>query len=140
MTEYPRIEDAPLPIGMGGFFYLATVYTIHPGGKDMAYEHAAVCAAYLLKRGIKVFCPITHAHTISKLGILDDTHEFWMDLNTSFMRVSAGLIIAKMPDWERSRGISQEIEFFQARNSPIYTMEWPIEVPPGGIMAPTDAA
>jgi hypothetical protein len=111
------------------FWYLATPYAKYPGGPDIACENAAIQASILIKEGIKIFCPITHSHAISRFTKhLEDPHRFWLDFDKPFMKLAKGLIICKLTGYKDSRGIAEEFEYFQSANKPIVYME-PYYVP-----------
>jgi hypothetical protein len=107
-------------MGEDGFYYLATVYSKHPDGLEAAFAEAAKEAARFLLAGIPVFCPIAMSHPIAVHGGLGATdHEFWMKADRPFMQAAKGLIVCRMPGWEESRGIAEEIEAFRAAGKPV---------------------
>ena len=96
------------------YFYLATVYTKHPQGLEVAFQEACKVAAKFMKMGIKVFCPIAHSHPIALYGGLSQTeHSFWMEQDRPLMDHACGLLVVRMKGWEQSEGIRQEIETFK---------------------------
>lgn len=106
------------------FWYLATVYSSHSDGLVVAFEEAAKITASLLKRGIRVFSPITHFHPIAVYGGLDPSdHTIWLPADAPFMQAAVGLIVAKMPNWEKSVGIAAELKAFRAEGKPVLYME-----------------
>lgn len=103
------------------YFYLATTYTRHPDGHHQAFVDACRVAADLMNRGINVFCPISHSHPIANHGNLDAAdHEFWMRMDRPFMDGACGIIVCRMPGWEQSRGIAEEIAVFKAAGKPVW--------------------
>ena len=110
----------------GGFWYLATPYSKHPGGIGVAFRDACEAAGHLIRLGVPVFCPIAHTHPIAlACGIDPYDHGIWLPADLPFMESAKGLIVAKIVSWESSYGVREEIKFFANRNKPIHYMEWP---------------
>ena len=122
---------------MNGFYYLATPYSRYPCGQEAAYFEASRAAAHLMKRGVIVFCPIAHSHSLAVLGGIDPAnHDIWIPADQPFMDHAKGLIVAKMLTWQTSHGVRVEIDTFEAAGKPIYYMDWPSGVFTGE--APTE--
>jgi hypothetical protein len=110
-----------------GYLYLATVYSQHSKGIHVAFEDAARAAAWFLEKGVTVFCPIAHTHPIAVHGNIDPLdHSIWIPMDKPFMSAANGLIVAKMPGWEKSKGIAIEIAEFEKAGKPIFYVEWPL--------------
>lgn len=102
------------------FWYLASLYTKHPGGIDTAHREVCQLAAKLLEAGVPVFSPIAHTHTIGlhcKKGQFD--HDFWMEIDAPFMRTATGILVVTSPGWQGSRGIAHEIAYFEREGKTI---------------------
>ncbi len=113
------------------FYYLSTPYSKYPYGRVEAFKAAAKQSAILIEAGIDVFCPITHSHPISEyINPNLDTHDTWLRLDRNQMRASAGMILCKLPGWEQSIGIAEEIDEFKRLGKPIIEMQ-PGFAPPG---------
>ena len=111
------------------FYYLATPYSKYPGGQEAAYVAACEQHAVLIKAGIPTFCPITHTHGTALHGHLSLTdHAIWLPADRPFMDLACGIIVCKLPTWDISYGIAEEIKVFQAAGKPVVYME-PWEVP-----------
>lgn len=101
------------------FWYIATPYSNYPGGREAAYEAAVEATGYLTEKGLRVFSPIVHSHPQTKfIGL--KTHQFWLNLDRTFMEISLGMIVVKLPNWESSAGINEEISWFSNANKPIH--------------------
>lgn len=98
------------------FIYLATPYRAHPKGRRRAYEDACRLTCRLMRWGVKVFCPIAHAHGPSEYGLDPIDHQFWMRFDKPFMDAASLLLVAKLPGWENSSGIAEEMDYFKAQN------------------------
>lgn len=100
--------------------YLASPYSAHPGGIEKAFVQAAELAARLMRRGTIVYSPVCHTHPIATLGGIDPyDHETWLSFDEFMMRLCSELLVAKLPGWGESRGVSHEIEFFRRAGKPI---------------------
>ena len=111
----------------GGYLYMASVYRKHPDGLESAYLEASRAQAALWKIGANVFSPIACFHPCAVLYRVNCTdHEWWMDHDRPYMRGARGLIVLKQPNWMKSDGISEEMAFFKERNSPIFSLDWPL--------------
>jgi len=120
------IADTIKTLARDGFVYLATPYSLYPGGQGAAYQDACRAAAWFVRHGIGCFCPIAHTHGIASFGQLSLTdHELWLPADRPFMDAARALVVAQMPTWERSHGIAHEIEVFRASQKPIVYLPWP---------------
>lgn len=111
-----------------GFWYLATPYTKHPRGIDVAHYEACAAAAICFKAGVQVFAPIPHTHAIALVGQLAGHFEQWAQLDDAMIRASRGVIVVEMDGWSESVGINAECVLAQALGKPILYM--PKDGPP----------
>lgn len=119
LPELISLPTGPVP----GFYYLATPYTRYPQGMDAAARHAAIIAAELMTKGVKLFCPIVHSHEIAKVYPGHNVHEFWMSVDRPFMAAARALIVATMDGWDVSRGVLEEIAEFEKMGKPVYLFD-----------------
>jgi hypothetical protein len=104
--------------------YLATPYTRYPGGLDRAFEAAARLAARLMRAGHHVYSPIAHTHPLAIHGKIDPrAHAIWMPFDEAMMHAANGLVVAHMNGWRVSRGIAEEVAFFEQHRKPIFDLE-----------------
>ncbi len=90
-------------------WYLASPYSKYKGGQQKAHDDVIKIMAALVKNGLKVFCPIAHTHALGlEMGNALDSN-FWTDFDNTFLEFCDGVIVAKMPGWEESSGVAQEI-------------------------------
>lgn len=107
--------------------YLASPYTPTGEGDSVEERVTLSCraAAVLMGAGHKVFAPIPHSHAIAEH--LDEKHrfdhEFWMLQDLEILRHCGLLVVLKLHGWEKSRGVTREIELAKAVNIPIIFME-----------------
>lgn len=108
------------------FYYLATPYSKYKFGLMAAWIEACKAAAQCMKQGRAVYSPIAHGHCISLHGEINPlSHDFWLKIDEPMMQAAAGMIVVKMPGWQESFGIEEEIKAFQRMGKPIEYMEWP---------------
>lgn len=117
------------------FWYLATPYRRYPGGLELATIAAAKYGAELLDRGVNIYSPIVHSHELAKFSKVDPTSDVWLQRELPFMHQSRGLIIAKLPTWDLSKGVRFERGWFEARRRPIFILDAPLpDELPGGLL------
>jgi len=109
-----------------GLIYVATPYSKYPEGIEAAFVEASKAAAKLMKDGARaVFSPIAHSHPIAKHGGIDPLdHSIWMPLDHAMMKAADALAIVRLPTWQESKGIREEIETFVAAGKPIFHVNW----------------
>ena len=108
------------------FWYLATPYTNFKRGHNAAFTEAAKVAGSLIKRGIRVFCPIIHTHPLGVHGNIENEAgdlDFWLGVDGPFMDAAAGVIVVKMDGWTESEGVKAEIKKFRKDGKPVLYME-----------------
>ena len=105
---------------MNDLYYLASPYSLYPGGRQEAFELVCKKAAKLMEDGLCIFCPIAHSHPIEQYG-MTEIHDgpFWLVQDFAILKHCSHLLVYKMPGWEESYGIKQEIAFATSYNIPI---------------------
>ena len=104
--------------------YLATPYSKYAEGIDAASEIACKIAGKLITEGVSVFSPIAHSHGIAKAaGINPLDHDVWLDADRPMMDAATALIVAKIPGWRDSKGVSYEIVEFCRASKPVFFLE-----------------
>ena len=91
--------------------YLAVPYS-HPDIEVREERFGAVnrAAAKLMEQGLHVFSPISHSHPISIEGNLPTNWEYWEAYDRVFLNASNKLIVLMLDGWDKSVGVSGEIE------------------------------
>lgn len=127
--------------------YLATPYTKFFLGHDAAFKEAARITAALMRRGHQIFSPIVHGHPLSQYGGMPfEDHDFWMNVDRPFMDLCSECIVAKMPGWQTSKGVQEEVLYFLNRECPVWFLDTktfemvPALVRPSGAVVEGDAA
>jgi uncharacterized protein DUF1937 len=101
--------------------YLATPYSKYPKGIDCAFGEACVITGKLLLAGVNAYSPIVHMHPVAvncRIDPLD--YRIWIPANEALIKKADALLIATMPTWELSYGISLEFKRFSNAGKPIF--------------------
>jgi Domain of unknown function (DUF1937) len=78
-----------------------------------ALTEAARC---LIERSEIVYSPLTMTHPIDIRMKHDPGSAFWVAFDKAFMVHCARLIVLKLPGWDASSGVINEIKFFRERS------------------------
>jgi hypothetical protein len=104
----------------GKVVYLASPYTalFADGSHDriteeIRYKEILKIAAYLTKQGLVLIPPIVTSHNFKVYEPnLGTTWDFWKKIDTALMNVSHVMVVAKMDGWDKSVGVTAEIQHF----------------------------
>ena len=108
------------------YVYLASPYSKFPGGVDEAFEIVSAAAGYLIKEGVKLFCPISHSHPIAVYGHVPvASHGIWLPVDQPFIDGAGAICIVLMESWATSYGIGYEIDQFRDAEKPEFYFRWP---------------
>jgi len=109
--------------------YLASIYSVpHEDGTPPTIqemkERTAIAtkkAAEIMQEGYNVFSPLSHSDPIADYmpERFRTSHNFWLSVDCDMLKRCDELWVLMLPGWERSYGISQEIEFAEENNIPI---------------------
>ena len=91
--------------------YSCSVYSSYPGGLEEAYLHVADLTGQLLLKGERIFSPIAHCHEAAQLNDLPTSFDWWMDYDEGFIDKCDSVLVAMMPLWRESKGITHEIAY-----------------------------
>jgi hypothetical protein len=105
-----------------GYFYLAAPFThTDPKVERIRYEQALAATATLMLRGYQIFSPISHSIPLTDPRFeLPKSNEFWLTQDKPLLMASEGLILLKLPGWETSKGVAQEILWADEHRIEIY--------------------
>lgn len=106
-------------------YYLATPYGHAKAEiRDERERIAKLLVADLVSRGMHVFCPIAYGSILkAKSEVQEWTHDNWIAFDLQFLAKCDILLIAKMHDWHKSRGIQQERNFAAKAGIPTMWLE-----------------
>jgi hypothetical protein len=105
--------------------FISSPYS-HPDDeiRESNFKIVSKLAAELNSKGIVAVSPITYGHTLLNFKEMPTDWEFWKEFCLTFLEKSSEVIVYKMPGWENSRGMKEEIEFAKNLNIPIRYMEY----------------
>lgn len=103
--------------------YVASPYSHeHPKVREMRFELVVEYAAYLAKKGHRLFCPISHSHPWTAHDV-PQTWEFWERLDTPFLDMCDEIHVLGLPGWASSAGVTAELEHMHAQGKPAYWVD-----------------
>lgn len=107
------------------FYYISNPYN---GTAEEMRERARVAAeacATLLRRGVHAWSPIVHNHALLAQVpfTLEERRELILPFDFTLLRASRGMIVLKIPGWDRSYGVSKEIELCAELGLPVHYLE-----------------
>ena len=101
--------------------YLATPYTTYRDGMPMAFIDAARLSARLMQNGVVTYSPVVNTHPMATYGNIrpESSNPVWLSFDRLMMDKADEILVATMPGWETSKGITHEIEVFRDAGKPI---------------------
>lgn len=110
--------------------YLASIYSVpHENGTKPTVEEmkertrlVTKKAADIMQQGYNVFSPLTHSDPIADFISEENrvSHDFWLKIDFDIIKRCDELWVYKLPGWERSYGINQEINFAKENDIPVF--------------------
>ncbi|MEC4591908.1 DUF1937 family protein [Nitrospirillum amazonense] len=70
-------------------------------------------ARHYVEKGNIVYSPLTMTHPIDLRMTNRLSSDFWVSFDEAFMEHCSRIIVLDLPGWDKSNGISREIEFFR---------------------------
>lgn len=90
--------------------YLASPYSDPcPAVRESRYLDAVNAVAYLSSLDMCVYSPIVSCHPIATKFKLPVNWETWKENDELMLSLSSHMVILRLPEWEKSKGISEEI-------------------------------
>lgn len=101
--------------------YLACPYSHKSlGVRNSRFIAANKAAAYLMKAGHQVFSPISHSVPVAETGIVPNmSWNFWRKQDFAFLEWADVMYVLKIPGWETSTGVTDEIAEAKRINLPV---------------------
>lgn len=90
--------------------------------RESRYHSACRAAAYLMRAGHVVFCPIAHSHPIEQHFPSIEGGEFWKRQDEPYLMAATSLVVLELPGWTLSKGVAHEIAVAEERGIPISYM------------------
>lgn len=108
---------------LAGYVYLGSPYSKYASGHDRAALIVSQCAAKLMNKGLVIFSPIAHGHSITICGDLPLDWDFWKRQCDPMIDGAAALVVLMMEGWWDSVGLEYEINRAIERSIPILYIE-----------------
>lgn len=104
LDKIKKVENSQL-------IYLASPYS-HPDDEIREDNYVVVSniAADMVADGQVVFSPISYGHNLITFKEMPSNWEFWFNFCVTFLLKCDKLVVCKMPGWENSVGVKEEIE------------------------------
>jgi hypothetical protein len=78
------------------------------GIEEDRFHQVCLVAGELMKDGLHVFSPMAHTHPILTRCDLPTDWEFWKEYDEQMLKACKRFVIAMLPGWHRSKGVSAE--------------------------------
>lgn len=101
--------------------YLASLYSLNstPEIRQQRYERVQELTALMLSNGYIVFSPIAYNYPMAIKFNLPPEWEFWEPIDTCYINKCDEMLILKDDGWNKSVGITTEIEIAKKINKKI---------------------
>ena len=97
--------------------YLASPYSHHdPEVQEVRYKWACHAAGYLISKGLTVFSPIAHGHSIATGFGLPGDWDQWKKIDQIVLPMCDRMVILAIDGWKDSKGILAELQMFKPLN------------------------
>ncbi len=111
----------------GDFVYLASPFSHKdPLVQKERYKQVARKAGELMLNGYIVFCPIAHTcpiETYGPPGLKSKDGDFWLRQDYAVLDMVDAVLVYKLPGWEESYGIREEINRAKRNGQPVRYLE-----------------
>lgn len=110
---------------MSKIVYLASPYT-HPDPniREENFKKVSTLAADMNSRGIVTISPITYGHTLLNFKEMPHDWLFWKNFCLSFLQHCEEIVVYKMPGWDKSNGIAEELAYANEKGIKISYVEY----------------
>lgn len=127
LTDCPKCYNTPCSCGYmnkpkldGELIYLACPYSDPDlNVRIRRFELVNLAASKLMGEGKYVFSPISHTHPIAIAGKLPTGWQFWETYDRIILSRCQKLIVLKLAGWDKSTGVTAEIQIAKELNIPI---------------------
>lgn len=103
--------------------YVASPYSNYADGLDAAFADIGAISWKLHLAGIPCYSPIVYCHPIARALDADPLNaDFWLAFTKPVLERCDALIVVDLPGWDKSYGISKEIERFQQSGRPVHRL------------------
>lgn len=103
---------------MASLIYLASPYSDpNPSVRELRFEMARLATANLLRQGLAVYSPIVYGKDLEK--IIGTDYLSWKVMNDAMLESASSVVVLKLDGWEKSLGVTYEIDKAKQLNLPI---------------------
>ena len=96
-----------------------------PAIVELNYYKVGKFATKLVSEGNVAISPIVYGHNLLKFQPdMPGDWKFWQNFCFTLLEKADEMIVYKMEGWDKSRGVSEEIEFAKQHNIPIKYVEY----------------
>lgn len=100
--------------------YVAAPYSAIPDKTKLMEQISKFCADYMIEHpGVYLVPGLVHHYAYLQNNALGDTYEFWQDFCRTMIDRSDMVFVLKYPGWEKSVGVSDEVEYSALGNKPV---------------------
>jgi hypothetical protein len=94
-----------------GLVYLAVPYSHKdPYIRSLRFTHVNKVAGILMSKGVNVFSPISHTHSIAEAHQLPVNWDYWKSYDEAILNCCSLLAVLTLDGWDKSVGVKGEIE------------------------------
>lgn len=90
--------------------------------KQLRHHHVEQLATYLYNSGYTLIEPIASSYYKAVNFKVPATYEYWKARDRKLVEVSDGVIVAGMPGWSESIGVTDEIKHAKELGKPVYLL------------------
>jgi len=100
--------------------YIAVPYTSEdPAVRQDRFDQVTQFCANLKQAGANPLSPITHSHPMALLGT-GGSWDTWKEFDIACMSLCSIIVVLKLPGWDKSKGVSEEVLHMTGRGKPAY--------------------
>jgi hypothetical protein len=104
--------------------YLASPYSGTEEEQEARFLAAECFVADMLPFSVEaIFSPIVFCHEMAKRHNLPGDANFWAAMNMDYMRAASKIWVLKLPGWEESIGVQDEIRWAHVERKPLMYVE-----------------
>ncbi len=106
-------------------YYFASPYSHeYPNVVQARYKEQQRLVAHLIKEyGLLVINPIEMCHNLGLKYKLPQGYEYWMKRDRKLISISDAVIVALMPGWDISKGVTDEIAYAKSLGHRVFYID-----------------
>jgi|TARA_R100001129_G_C5295667_1_gene240989 hypothetical protein len=91
--------------------------------RQQRFEYVGDRIAGWMNDGLKVYSPICHCHELANRNSLPKDYTFWQEFDRHMIDVAEEVFVLKMPLWEDSTGITDEVKYAKSTGKKVTYFE-----------------